>query len=249
MKHLKHPATIIAAVALFVALGGGTVAYASGLINGSKIKNHSISKKKLTNKAVKQLKGSRGPAGPAGAPGAPGAPGATGPQGPGGKIVTFDATATTSTPTAKALGTFLGMTFSAACATSGGDAELILNINTSDGSWDTDVGQALSPSGTASAGNINVPAGTISSPTPLTLTAASGGNSTSDFLHFVQIGPESGSMIWNLTAMTSTTASPTCHFSLQYFPETITKVTAAPRATAKATPQSLRHVLQLGGLH
>jgi hypothetical protein len=50
VKRLLHPATIIAAVALFVALGGG--AWASSLISGSSIKNHSISEKKLTKKAV-----------------------------------------------------------------------------------------------------------------------------------------------------------------------------------------------------
>ena len=65
MKHLKHPATIIAAVALFVAFGGGAAAYASGLISGSKIKNHSIATKKLTKKAIKQLHGARGKTGPA----------------------------------------------------------------------------------------------------------------------------------------------------------------------------------------
>ena len=84
MKHLKHPATVIAALALFVALGGGA-AWASGLISGSKIKNHSIAEKKLTSKAVKALRGHRGPkgaTGAAGAPGAPGAPGTTGPPGP-----------------------------------------------------------------------------------------------------------------------------------------------------------------------
>lgn len=88
MKHLKHPATIIAAVALFVGLGGGTVAYASGLISGSQIKNHSIAEKKLTRKAIKSLRGQRGPQGPKGDTGATGpqgptgATGATGPQGP-----------------------------------------------------------------------------------------------------------------------------------------------------------------------
>ncbi len=84
MKHLRHPATIIAAIALFVALGGGA-AWASGLISGSQIKNHSIASKKLTKKAIKQLKGNRGPkgaTGAAGAPGAAGTPGAPGPPGP-----------------------------------------------------------------------------------------------------------------------------------------------------------------------
>jgi hypothetical protein len=252
VKFFKHPATVIATVALFVAMGGGAAAYASGLINGASIKNHSIAAKKLTKKAVKQLKGNRGPAGPAGAagaPGAPGAPGATGPQGPGGKIVTFDATAHTATPTATALGTFLGVTLSAACATSSGDAELILNLSTSDGSWTTDVGETFSGTSGASAGHIAVPAGTLSTPTPLSLTAASGGATSSDFLHFVQAGPASGEMIWNLTATTSTTASPTCHFSIQYFPETITKLTALGHRSATANLTSLRQLLHLGALH
>ena len=81
MRFLKHPATVIATVALFVAIGGGTAAYASGLINGSQIKNHSIAAKKLTKSAIKSLHGKRGPAGPQGATGATGAAGAQGSQG------------------------------------------------------------------------------------------------------------------------------------------------------------------------
>src|SRR3954451_18523064 len=87
MKASKHSATIIAVLALFIALGGGPAAYSSGLISGSQIKNHSIAEKKLTKKAIKALRGQRGPrgtigatgpagpAGPAGATGAPGSPG------------------------------------------------------------------------------------------------------------------------------------------------------------------------------
>ena len=78
MKNLKHPATVIAAVALFVALGGG--AYASGLISGSHIKNHSIAAKKLTKGAVRTLHGQRGPRGPAGA---------AGPAGPAGSAIAY----------------------------------------------------------------------------------------------------------------------------------------------------------------
>jgi hypothetical protein len=84
VKLLRHPATIIAAVALFVALGGGAAAYASGLISGSQIKNHSIPAKKLTKSAIASLRGKRGPAGAqgntgaTGTPGTPGAPGAPG---------------------------------------------------------------------------------------------------------------------------------------------------------------------------
>lgn len=54
MKRLQHPATIVAMLALFVALSGGA-ALASGLISGSQIKNHSIAEKKLTRKAIKAL--------------------------------------------------------------------------------------------------------------------------------------------------------------------------------------------------
>src|SRR5438105_2095032 len=70
----------IALLALFLVLGGTSFAAAT-LINGSQIKKHSIAKNRLTNKAIKQLKGNRGPAGPAGPAGAQGA---AGPQGPAG---------------------------------------------------------------------------------------------------------------------------------------------------------------------
>jgi hypothetical protein len=81
VKSLKHPATLIAALALFVSLGGGA-AIASTLISGSQIKNHSIPAKKLTKKAISSLHGKRGPRGAAGATGATGATGPMGPQGP-----------------------------------------------------------------------------------------------------------------------------------------------------------------------
>lgn len=93
MKHLKHPATLIAALALFVALGGA--AGAGVLMSGSSIRNHSIAEKKLTRRAIKSLHGRRGPAGHQGATGA------TGPAGPAGSALayvhinangTFDAT-------------------------------------------------------------------------------------------------------------------------------------------------------------
>src|SRR2546430_2919001 len=81
-RFLRHNA--IALLALFLALGGTSFAAAS-LINGSQIKKHSIAKNRLTNKAIKQLKGNRGPQGlqgPQGVPGTQGPRGATGPQGP-----------------------------------------------------------------------------------------------------------------------------------------------------------------------
>jgi hypothetical protein len=68
---LKHPATVIASLALFVALGSGA-ALASGLVSGRQIINHSIPEWKLTSRAVRNLRGGeraiglRGPAGPRG---------------------------------------------------------------------------------------------------------------------------------------------------------------------------------------
>jgi hypothetical protein len=64
----------IALLALFLALGGTSFAAAT-LINGKLIKPHTIARNRLTNTAIKQLKGNRG------APGAQGAQGPTGAQG------------------------------------------------------------------------------------------------------------------------------------------------------------------------
>ena len=50
------PAFVTSLIALFVALGG-TTAYASGLISGRQIVNHSIPAKKLTAAAVNALQG------------------------------------------------------------------------------------------------------------------------------------------------------------------------------------------------
>lgn len=76
------PALVMSFIALFAALGGGAVAYASGLIPGSQIKNHSIPAKKLTRSAVKALRGQPGPAGQTGPAGPAGTRGPAGPPGP-----------------------------------------------------------------------------------------------------------------------------------------------------------------------
>ena len=70
----------IALLALFLALGGTSFAAAT-LINGSQIKPHTIAKNRLTNKAIKQLRGNRGPRGLQGVQGARGPTGAQGIQG------------------------------------------------------------------------------------------------------------------------------------------------------------------------
>ncbi len=76
-----RPATIVAMLALFIAIGG-TATAASGLINGKKIKNNTVAGKKLKNKTItknklapktiKALKGKQGPKGEQGPQGDPG---------------------------------------------------------------------------------------------------------------------------------------------------------------------------------
>jgi hypothetical protein len=83
-----RPATLIAMLALFVAIGG-TATAASGLINGKKLVNNSVAGKKLKNKTVtkkklapatiKALKGKKGPQGPKGDKGDPGQDGVVSP--------------------------------------------------------------------------------------------------------------------------------------------------------------------------
>jgi hypothetical protein len=99
---LRHPATIIAAVALLVAFGGGAAAYASGLIPGSQIKNHSIAEKKLTRKAITALRGQRGRRGPRGATGL------TGPTGPAGPVGATGTTGAAGSPGVVQVGGFAG---------------------------------------------------------------------------------------------------------------------------------------------
>ncbi len=68
------PAFVISLVALFLALGGTSLA-ATRYIQGTHIKPHSIPKNRLTSQAIKGLKGDRGLTGPRGAIGNVGPPG------------------------------------------------------------------------------------------------------------------------------------------------------------------------------
>jgi hypothetical protein len=63
VKHVKHPATIIAAIALFAALSGGAGAAMTTLISGSQIKNGSIPMNKLEPSAIKGLSALQGVSG------------------------------------------------------------------------------------------------------------------------------------------------------------------------------------------
>ena len=77
VDHLRR--NLVAYIALFFALGGTSFAAATTFINGAQIKPHTIAKNRLTNQAIKQLKGNRGPRGLKGAQGPTGARGPTGP--------------------------------------------------------------------------------------------------------------------------------------------------------------------------
>jgi hypothetical protein len=80
----------IALLALFVALGGTSIAAGNALlpknsVGTAQIKNGAVTKKKINKRTIVALKGNRGPQGPQGPQGAQGPAGprgATGPQGP-----------------------------------------------------------------------------------------------------------------------------------------------------------------------
>jgi hypothetical protein len=57
VRHFKHPATIIATVALLVALTGTAGAAIRAMINGSQIKNGTISQSKLSKSAITGIAG------------------------------------------------------------------------------------------------------------------------------------------------------------------------------------------------
>jgi hypothetical protein len=80
------PATILALIALFVALGGTSFAAVTALapknsVGSPQVINGSLQTVDLSRKAKKALKGNRGPRGPAGAQGAAGAAGPAGAAG------------------------------------------------------------------------------------------------------------------------------------------------------------------------
>jgi hypothetical protein len=239
------PALVISVIALFVGLGGGAAAYASGLIPGSQIKNHSIPAKKLTKKAVRSLHGERGargpvgpsgPAGPTGPAGHQGPVGPTGPQGPGGRIVTYDATASAS-PTVTTLGTFLGVAVGASCSIpAAGQAELNVYVKTSDGSWNIDFTELNNANGgtVSHVSKEEFPAGTFTTPTLVTQVEANAGGSESDVQDdLIQLAPSTGAMTWHGTASTANSTQ-TCHLSVQVIPEAVIAVSGTARATGTA---------------
>jgi hypothetical protein len=237
----------IALFALFLALGGTSYAAAT-LINGSQIKKHTIAKNRLTNKAIKQLRGNRGPRGLQGAQGArgptgaAGARGATGPQGPGGSILSYDATASSNT-TPTELGTVLGDTIGATCTTTSGNAALTVYLKTSDGSWNIDYAYITNNNGTvtSNANKINVPAGTLTTLAGVDARTANSGSASQGHLDFVQLAPMPGHMIWHEQAQA--VSGQTCHLTVETYPTTLSSVPGSPdaRPVRPHLPMDLTH--------
>lgn len=79
------PAMMISLVALFVALGGTTYAATSlpkNSVGTKQLKNGAVTKKKISRKTIRALKGNQGPPGPKGDTGARGPQGIQGVKGP-----------------------------------------------------------------------------------------------------------------------------------------------------------------------
>ena len=201
------PATFVAAVALFVALGGGAYAAVQS-ISGGTITPNSIPENRLTKAAIAALSG---------------------------QILTYDATAVVGAPSPKIIGTVLGDTFAAACVNNSGNAELVVYLKTSDGSWSAD-GSIASSDGFANAGLVRYPAGTLSTLHTVDTVDASAGSNASDFqFDWIQLGPQAGSLEWHESAITTSTPSASCHVSIEAFPSPLTKVSAAVLAQGRST--------------
>jgi hypothetical protein len=108
---LPSPATAIALVALFVAVGG--TAYAAATVTGRDIRNGTVTTADIKNRSLKAVdfrrgtirrgaRGATGPGGPIGPVGPRGLTGATGPAGPGfAGIERVTATSTSSSATSQ----------------------------------------------------------------------------------------------------------------------------------------------------
>jgi hypothetical protein len=237
LKQLKHPATVIAALALFVALSGGAVAAVAVVINGSQIKNHSIAAKKLTAGAINSLHGQRGLQG---IRGPQGVQGVQGPQGPGATLLSYDAAAVLGTPAPTPLGTILGNMYGATCISSGGNVTVRPYIQTPDGSWIASYTGIVNPAGgSVSDGTsaLNIAAGTLSGALHLFLgsvSAPTGGSQSDIQFDFLQLSQSPGEVIMHSTVKTTPTSA-NCYLTIQGIPEQETVVHGAPRASSTVT--------------
>lgn len=211
-----------------IASGGGTMTACAKKSNGAlrlankcKKSEKRVSWNILGQRGATGATGATGAPGPQGAAGPAGPAGAVGPQGPGATTLTFDGTAS-ATPVRQTLGTVIGDTISADCyLPAAGQAQLRMYIQTTDGSWSIDYTEISNNNGTANtyASTLAVPAGTLSSPLPVSgVNAGTAPYTVDSEFDFVQLGPVKGHMIWHERAQTTTTPTQTCHLSVQAFP-------------------------------
>jgi hypothetical protein len=233
----------VALVALFVALGGGAYAAVklpANSVGAAQLKKSAVTPTKLSPAAKTALStpgpkgaaGARGPEGPrgeagprgdSGAKGDSGPKGDTGSAGPGATILSWDEAAS-ATPTAKTIGTLLGVTFTATCSIPATEeAKVEVLVSTSDGSLRWDVGTEASDPPEPSEGrstSVNAPPGTVIAPLPVAAaTAAPGGNSSNHNSQIVELAPERGYLNLHITASTQNSVQ-TCHASVMAFPAT-----------------------------
>jgi hypothetical protein len=226
-------ANVVSSVCLFLLLGGGAAFAAKQLAKNSvgtkQIKKEAVTPIKLSHAAKSTLTGPAGPKGPKGANGATGprgpkgdagAKGDVGPQGPGATTLTYDAAASAS-PTPTAVGTVLGVTFSAECSIPlVGQAEVKLFVVTSNGSLRWDVGTEATDNSTneGRSTSVNAPVGTILAPTQIAGATANAGGSQSDHnSQIVELAPARGYLNLHVTASTQNSTQ-TCHVSVMAFP-------------------------------
>jgi len=224
---------LVALVALFVALGGGAyaaLALPKNSVGSAQLKKGAVTPVKLSPAAKTALSrpgpngeaGPRGPEGPRGDPGPKGDTGAagdTGATGPGAQILSWDEAAG-ATPVRKVIGTVLGDTFSAECLIPApGEAEVKVYVLTGDGSLRWDIGSESTDGSTnmGRAANLNVPAGTLLTPTQFgAATATAGGSSSDHNSQIVQLAPVRGYLDLHEIASTQNSAQ-TCHVSVLAF--------------------------------
>jgi hypothetical protein len=228
-------ANVLSCLALFIALGGAAYAATKlpkNSVGSKQIKKEAVTPAKLSKSAKSTLAGPAGPAGPKGPKGATGATGArglkgdtgakgdTGPQGPGATTLTYDAAAS-PTPSKTAVGTVLGVTFSAECSIPlAGEAEVKLFVLPSNGSlrWDSGTETTDTSTNEGLSTSINLPAGTVLAPMQIAEAKATSGGHQSDYnSQIVELAPARGYLNIHTTASTQNSTQ-TCHVSVMAFP-------------------------------
>jgi hypothetical protein len=228
------------AVAATVLLGGGAYAIASSSSGTITIcvshKGGTLYKASKCKKHDKKLSWNR--QGVPGPQGVQGVQGVQGPQGPGGSILTYDANASASSPVTT-LGTLDGLTIAGQCTQpAAGQANAVLLLRTADGSLAWDYSYITNDSGTITSNALAfaLPAGTLTSLTPIDSRLATAAAISNGQLEILQLKPTPGNIVVHETAKAN--GSPqTCHLSVMAFPTSIGSVAGvvSPATSTRST--------------